>query len=105
MEIEKKAGFDASKPFVVPILSGGEKICEVRLLYRAITGALPFQGDWQEVLNRKQVEDPPNPKVLNREVPEDLNDICNGLLQRTPGLRADGSFILERLQCLDRKST
>ena len=24
MEIEKKAGFDASKPFVVPILSGGE---------------------------------------------------------------------------------
>lgn len=70
------------------------------MLYRAITGALPFQGDWQEVLNRKQVEDPPNPKVLNREVPEDLNDICNGLLQRTPGLRADGSFILERLQCL-----
>ena len=30
MEIEKKAGFDASKPFVVPILSGGEKTCEVR---------------------------------------------------------------------------
>jgi hypothetical protein len=30
MEIEKKAGFDASKPFVVPILSGGEKSCEVR---------------------------------------------------------------------------
>ena len=30
METEKKAGFDASKPFVVPILSGGEKTCEVR---------------------------------------------------------------------------
>ena len=30
METEKKAGFDASKPFVVPILSGGEKSCEVR---------------------------------------------------------------------------
>src|SRR5208282_5229061 len=30
METEKKVGFDASKPFVVPILSGGEKSCEVR---------------------------------------------------------------------------
>ena len=30
MEAEKKTGFDASKPFVVPILSGGEKRCEVR---------------------------------------------------------------------------
>jgi eukaryotic-like serine/threonine-protein kinase len=69
------------------------------MLYRAITGTLPFQGDWQEVLNRKQTEDPPNPKVLNSEVPEDLNEICSGLLQRAPGLRADGSFVLERLQC------
>ena len=69
------------------------------MLYRAITGMLPFQGDWQEVLNRKQAEDPPIPKVLNPEVPEDLNDICNGLLQRTPGKRAGSSFILERLRC------
>jgi hypothetical protein len=30
METENKVGFDASKPFVVPILSGGEKSCEVR---------------------------------------------------------------------------
>ena len=30
MEPEKKTGFDATKPFVVPILSGGEKSCEVR---------------------------------------------------------------------------
>ena len=30
MEAEQKTGFDASKPFVVPILSGGEKRCEVR---------------------------------------------------------------------------
>ena len=26
----KKPIFDATKPFVVPILSGGEKLCEVR---------------------------------------------------------------------------
>jgi hypothetical protein len=30
VEFEKKAVFDATKPFVVPILSGGEKRCEVR---------------------------------------------------------------------------
>src|SRR6204780_3415419 len=30
MESETKTGFDATKPFVVPILSGGEKSCEVR---------------------------------------------------------------------------
>jgi len=30
MQTEKNTGFDASKPFVVPILSGGEKKCEVR---------------------------------------------------------------------------
>ena len=30
MDQTTKAVFDATKPFVVPILSGGEKRCEVR---------------------------------------------------------------------------
>jgi len=72
------------------------------MLFRAITGVLPFQGDWQEVLNRKLTEDPPVPKVLNPDVPEDLNEICHGLLQRTPELRADGYSVLKNLQ---RRST
>jgi hypothetical protein len=69
------------------------------MLYRAITGVLPFQGAWQEVLNRKQAEDPPIPKVLNPDVPDDLNKICHGLLQRIPELRADGVSILDGLRC------
>jgi len=68
------------------------------MLYQAITGVLPFQGDWQEVLIRKRAEDAPIPKVLNPDVPEDLNEICYRLLQRRPELRADGAVILERLR-------
>jgi len=69
------------------------------MLYKAITGTLPFQGDWQDVLSRKQIEDPPAPSALNPDVPEDLSGICLGLLQRVPKLRANGQAILNGLRC------
>ncbi len=68
------------------------------MLYGAITGGLPFQGSWREVLNRKQTENQPIPKDVNPDVPDDLNEICYCLLHRTPESRADGSFIHDRLR-------
>jgi eukaryotic-like serine/threonine-protein kinase len=68
------------------------------MLFRSITGVLPFEGKWQEVLSRKQTEDAPSPRTLNPDVPEDLSDICRDLLRRDPELRADGPSILDRLQ-------
>jgi hypothetical protein len=68
------------------------------MLYRAITGVLPFQGDWKEMMHQKQTEDAPDPVSANPDAPMDLNDLCHDLLQRTPELRPDGPSILNRLR-------
>ena len=46
-----------------------------------------------------------HPKFMNVDVPEDLNEICYGLLRRAPELRADGPSVLERLRCRSAPST
>src|SRR5437660_125030 len=52
------------------------------ILYQALTGRLPFQGRFFEVMMRKQLRDPIQPREINREVPRDLNDLCIKLLRR-----------------------
>lgn len=102
---EQSIALAGSPSYMAPEQVGGGKITTAVdwyavgvMLYRGITGALPFQGDWHEVLTRKQAEDPPAPAVLIPDVPEDLNEICVALLQRAPELRADDVFILKRLR-------
>ena len=67
------------------------------MLFRAITGEFPFEGNSQEMINRKLARDAPNPRMLNPDVPEDLNEICRDLLCRSPELRADGGAIFRRV--------
>jgi eukaryotic-like serine/threonine-protein kinase len=69
------------------------------MLYEALTGALPFSGPVLEVLRRKQLDDPPPPSALVREVPEEIDALCRSLLRRVPGQRASG---VEYLRCLRR---
>ncbi len=66
-------------------------------LYEALTGTLPFSGDGLLILMRKSCELAPSPRALCPEVPEDLDRLCQALLEVDPELRATAAAVLERL--------
>ena len=58
------------------------------MIYKALTGHLPFDGSPTTVLRRKQVEDPSPPLAFCPDLPHDLNELCVALLRATrPGGR------------------
>jgi eukaryotic-like serine/threonine-protein kinase len=68
-------------------------------LYEALSGRVPFDGPFEEVLRRKRQRDPFGPAEIAPDVPEDLDDLCMGLLRRDPMQRMTGreaARILER---------
>jgi predicted Ser/Thr protein kinase/tetratricopeptide (TPR) repeat protein len=68
-------------------------------LYEALSGRVPFDGPFEEVLRRKRERDPFRPAEIAPDVPEDLDDLCMGLLRRDPMQRMAGreaARILER---------
>jgi serine/threonine protein kinase len=67
------------------------------LLYRLLTGRLPFEGDGLDVMLEKRRRDPPPPRAVDREVPADLDALCAALLRRAPAERPDGRAVLQRL--------
>jgi hypothetical protein len=67
------------------------------LLYEALVGKPPFEGDPADALYRKAVLDVPPPSDLVDGVPSDLNALACELLQREPGERPNGRRVLARL--------
>ena len=67
------------------------------MLYQALTGALPFDGDAGAIVSRKLAESPLPPSLLAAGLPPDLERLCLDLLQRDPDARPDGEEILLRL--------
>jgi hypothetical protein len=74
------------------------------LLYLALTGRLPFSGRAEEILSAKRSIDPPSPRALCKDVPEDLAALCMELLHREPARRPTGHDVLKRLKLEDRVS-
>ena len=73
------------------------------LLYQALTGRLPVQGNAREVLILKQAFDPPPPSAL-ADVPDDLDRLCADLLRIEPKDRPAERDILRRLRAADPPS-
>jgi eukaryotic-like serine/threonine-protein kinase len=71
------------------------------MLYRALSGQLPFSGSLTEVLLRKQTEEPPPLASIARGLPKDLERLAMDLLRRQPELRLDEAGLRQRL-ALDR---
>src|SRR6185369_7281565 len=67
------------------------------MLYEALIGRRPFEGDAEQVMTRKQTEQPPAPLQLNGRVPAELSRLCMLLLQPSPGARPSGLAILDAL--------
>jgi serine/threonine protein kinase len=67
------------------------------MLYEALTGTVPFRGGVAEVLRAKQQSEPAPPSALAQGTPEDLDEICRGLLRREPARRLSGGDVLARL--------
>ncbi len=69
------------------------------LLFEALTGRLPIVDESsQRLLERKLVEQAPDPRSLAPNAPADLCALCATLLQRNPALRPDAQELLVQLE-------
>ena len=68
------------------------------MLYEALTGALPIEGDVHAIMEGKQALDAPDPRTRARGVPDDLAELCIGLLARDPRVRATGGTVIWALE-------
>jgi serine/threonine protein kinase len=57
------------------------------VLFRMLTGELPFRGNAQMQIQKRIAEDAPDPHSLNRFLPRDLCTICLKCLERDPNRR------------------
>lgn len=67
------------------------------MLYEALIGRRPFEGESEEVMTRKQTEQPPAPRQLDSSIPPGLSQLCMQLLQPSPAARPSGMAVLEAL--------
>src|SRR5262245_49376462 len=70
------------------------------MLYEALTGRLPFEGEDVEVLVFKRSHEPPPPSERAAGVPEDLDALTMALLRPTPAERPSQWAVLERVSAV-----
>jgi len=66
------------------------------MLYEALTGYLPYDGEPSEIAAHKQLEDPPSPERVEPRCPPDLARLTMELLARDPEARPSGPALLTR---------
>jgi serine/threonine protein kinase/ribosomal protein S27E len=57
------------------------------VMYRMVTGDLPFRGSAQMQVYQRLSEEPIDPRTLNRRLPKDVATICLKCLERDPNRR------------------
>jgi hypothetical protein len=66
------------------------------LLYEALSGQLPFEGDAYTMMCAKQERAADDPRTLRPSLPDDLCELCVRLLDRDPVKRPSGREIIDR---------
>jgi serine/threonine protein kinase len=67
------------------------------ILFEALTGKYPFDGDIPEIIEQKRHQQAPEASSIATGVPPDLSTLCRDLLQREASFRPGGQEILLRL--------
>ncbi|MGB1699539.1 MAG: protein kinase domain-containing protein, partial [Nannocystaceae bacterium] len=67
------------------------------VLYRALTGELPFVGGAADVMLAKQLDEPLHPRELVKDIPEDLANLAVELLRLDPSKRPSGREVWARI--------
>ncbi len=67
------------------------------VLYRALTGELPFIGGAADVMLAKQLDPAPPPQTLVPNIPEDLANLATDLLNLDPSKRPSGREVWARI--------
>jgi DNA polymerase III delta prime subunit len=100
-EVAYASGFAGSPGYVAPEQVFGESLTFASdwysfgcVLYEALTGLLPFEDGREAILMRKLSHAPTPPSQLVPDVPEDLEQLCLGLLERKPERRPDAREVL-----------
>ncbi len=67
------------------------------VLYEMVTGQVPFSGDTMVAVAMKHLrERAPDPRELNREVPESLQEVIHRALQKDPGRRCASAAVMRQ---------
>ncbi|MEO6773520.1 MAG: AAA family ATPase [Kofleriaceae bacterium] len=74
------------------------------MLYEALTGQRPFEGDAEQVMTRKQTEVPVDPRRL-AAIPPDLARLCMQMVSPAPLARPNGLAILDQLGATPSQKT
>ncbi len=97
-------GVAGTPAYMSPEQAAGRRVSETSdwygvgvILYEALTGRVPFSGGFLKILTDKQKTDPPPPRELVPEVPEDLSELCMRLLDRQTERRPSGERVLRKL--------
>lgn len=95
------ASFAGTPDYMSPEQAAGETLTEPSdwyavgvILYQCLTGRLPFEGSFVEILRRKRVERPRPPVEFFPELTNEVNALCQKLLERDPVARAGYSDVI-----------
>lgn len=102
LEHGKQTGVIAGTPdYIAPEHAAGEAIAEPSdwyafgvMLYEALTGRVPFSGPPMQVLQQKAFFRAPDPRVDLPQIPADLAQLAQRLLEPKPQDRPDSAQIL-----------